>query len=86
MFKFIPLLCLITNQLNNHTSTSFTGGGFSTYNPTPSWQQSAVDGYFAGLTTAQIPTSGYNVHGRAYPDVSMIGVWYQIVAQGEWCV
>jgi tripeptidyl-peptidase-1 len=60
-----------------------TGGGFSTYNPTPSWQQEAVTAYFDGLSAAQIPTNGYNPNGRGYPDVSLIGVWYQVVVQGN---
>lgn len=60
-----------------------TGGGFSTYNPTPPWQKAAVNAYFAGLPSDQVPTSGYNPNGRAYPDVSMIGVWYQVFIQGE---
>jgi len=58
-----------------------TGGGFSTYYPTPDWQKSAVDGYFAGLTGANTPTSGYNRNGRGYPDISFTGVNYQVVIQ-----
>jgi tripeptidyl-peptidase-1 len=60
-----------------------TGGGFSTYNPTPSWQVDAVNAYFDALTASNTPTSGYNRNGRGYPDVSLIGVWYQVVVQGE---
>jgi len=58
-----------------------TGGGFSTFYATPTWQQDAVDAYFAGLTTAQMPTSGYNRNGRGYPDISYTGVNYQVVIQ-----
>ena len=60
-----------------------TGGGFSTYYPTPDWQKSAVDAYFAGLTSGQTPTSGYNRNGRGYPDISFTGVNYQVVVQTE---
>jgi hypothetical protein len=60
-----------------------TGGGFSTYNPTPSWQTDAVNAYFDALDGRNTPTSGFNRHGRGYPDVSLIGVRYQVVIQGE---
>ncbi len=59
------------------------GGGFSTYYPTPSWQVDTVNTYFRNLSTAQTPSAGFNPNGRGYPDVSMIGVWYQIVNQGS---
>eukprot|EP01034_Spumella_vulgaris_P029131 gene29131-36124_t len=52
-----------------------TGGGFSTYYPQPSWQTQAVANYFGNLTSQ--PVKGFNVKGRAYPDVSLIGVDYQ---------
>ena len=48
-----------------------TGGGFSTYYPTASWQTQQVTDYFNGLGT--MPPEGYNVEGRAYPDVALIG-------------
>jgi tripeptidyl-peptidase I len=60
-----------------------TGGGFSTFFPTPSWQADAVSDYFSRLTSSEYPSSGYNEKGRAYPDVSIIGVWYPVVIQGE---
>ena len=55
-----------------------TGGGFSTYTPTPEWQRAAVNTYLSRSSAAE----GYNPNGRAYPDVAMIGVWYQIVVNG----
>ena len=54
-------------------STHFpSGGGFSTYSwqPTPSFQQSAVHGYLTGGTTLPSP-SLYNSSNRGYPDVSL---------------
>lgn len=57
-----------------------TGGGFSTYYEQPSWQTSAVDTYFASLSTQ--PQAGYNIKGRAYPDISLLGVNYQVVIAG----
>eukprot|EP00428_Durinskia_dybowskii_P062055 CAMPEP_0170380796 /NCGR_PEP_ID=MMETSP0117_2-20130122/14069_1 /TAXON_ID=400756 /ORGANISM="Durinskia baltica, Strain CSIRO CS-38" /LENGTH=661 /DNA_ID=CAMNT_0010636329 /DNA_START=129 /DNA_END=2114 /DNA_ORIENTATION=+ len=68
---------------SNEGGVITTGGGFSTYNPTPSWQQDAVDAYFSGLSSSNTPTSGYNPNGRGYPDISMIGVKYQVVVQGK---
>ena len=59
------------------------GGGFSTYYPTPSYQKDIVSEYFNGLAADTTPTSGYNPHGRAYPDVSIIGVWYETFVQGN---
>lgn len=58
-----------------------TGGGFSTYYAQPSWQTDAVAQYFATLPTDQQPTDGYNPQGRAYPDVALIGVKYQVVIE-----
>ncbi|KAJ1435895.1 peptidase S8/S53 domain-containing protein [Ochromonadaceae sp. CCMP2298] len=60
-----------------------TGGGFSTYFAQPSWQTSLVSAYFANLPSSKIPTTGYNIKGRAYPDVSMLGVQYEVVVQGK---
>ena len=61
-----------------------TGGGFSTYYPTPSWQTDAVNAYFNNIPASdQQPSAGFNRNGRGYPDVSMIGVWYQVFIQGE---
>jgi tripeptidyl-peptidase-1 len=50
-----------------------TGGGFSTYYPTPSWQTKATASYFSGLKNPK-PLPGYNKNGRGYPDVSFIAV------------
>lgn len=54
-----------------------TGGGFSTYYPTPSWQTKTVNSYFSSLSKP-LPASGYNPKGRGYPDVSFIAVQYQV--------
>ena len=58
-----------------------TGGGFSTYFATPSWQTNATSHYFDTLDDSKKPTSGYNAKGRGYPDISFIGVNYQVVIQ-----
>lgn len=60
-----------------------TGGGFSTYYAAPSWQKAAIAKYFATLSSQSITlSSGYNPNGRGYPDVSLIGVAYQVVVNG----
>jgi len=59
-----------------------SGGGFSTYFPTPDYQKDTVVRYFDGLSAEQSPSSGYNRRGRAYPDVALLGVWYETVIQG----
>jgi len=58
-----------------------SGGGFSSYFPTPDYQRNAVDRYFNALNSTQIPTAGFNRGGRAYPDVSLIGVDYEVIVQ-----
>eukprot|EP01036_Dinobryon_divergens_P027015 gene27015-35722_t len=60
-----------------------SGGGFSMYNARPSWQNSAVSNYFAAVSgSSSAPAAGYNSQGRGYPDVSLIGVNYQVVIAG----
>jgi hypothetical protein len=58
-----------------------TGSGFSTYFPTPSWQQQAVDGYFGESGTAA--AAGYNQRGRGYPDISLTAVNYPVFINGD---
>lgn len=68
----------------DHNGIITSGGGFSTFFATPSWQQAAVSKYFA---TAQqngvAPSSGYNPNGRAYPDISFIGANYAVMIAGN---
>ena len=53
-----------------------SGGGFSTFFAQPSWQQVAVDEYFASLD--EPPWPGYNRNGRGIPDVALLGVTYMV--------
>merc|ERR1712073_65511 len=49
-----------------------SGGGFSTYTPMPSYQQSAVKGYLS--SGVKLPPSSYfNSSNRGYPDVAALG-------------
>ena len=66
-------------QLDDVRITS--GGGFSTYYPSPPWQNATTANYFNTLSTS--PSSGYNPNGRGYPDVSLISVYYQVYIQGQ---
>jgi len=71
---------------SNKGGTITSGGGFSTYYPTPAWQKPAVNGYMSYLNSLQPsmrPSKGYNPNGRAYPDISLLGVNYQTVVQGQ---
>ena len=57
-----------------------SGGGFSTYFAQPAWQQSAVDAYLraANRSALTAPAAGFNPKGRAYPDLALLGVNYQV--------
>jgi len=61
-----------------------TGGGFSSYYSSSSWQSSAVASYFSRISSGTVgaPASGYNKQGRGYPDVALNGVSYNIVVNG----
>lgn len=59
-----------------------TGGGFSTYFPQPSWQTNAVNAYFSRVPASSL-SPGFNVKGRGYPDISLLGVDYQVVIDGS---
>lgn len=56
------------------------GGGFSNVSPTPDYQADAVKAY---LSSGSAPNSKYfNSSGRAYPDVSLLSVNYEIIVDG----
>ena len=55
-----------------------SGGGFSTYYKAPDFTGNAVTQYLA--TTAPVP--GYNVTGRAYPDLALSGYAYLVYIGG----
>lgn len=59
-----------------------SGGGFSDYFPQPAYQSQAVATYLA--TAKKLPAeSFFNKSGRAYPDVSALGVSYEVVISGS---
>ena len=47
-----------------------SGGGFSFYNPRPSWQNKAVEEYLREYPYG----GGFNSGGRGYPDVSLLSL------------
>ena len=60
-----------------------TGGGFSNFYPQPTYQRSAVSGYFSAAASAgQSPVAGYTAAGRGYPDISLAGYAYKVVIGG----
>jgi hypothetical protein len=68
--------CYVSGQSTGGVIT--TGGGFSTYYPTPDWQTKAVHAYF-NATDATPASPGFNPNGRAIPDIALVGVKYQVV-------
>ncbi len=72
----VCVVCISQSQLGGVITT---GGGFSTYYPQPSWQTNAVNAYFAGLPSSDTPAAGYNRLGRGIPDISLLGVEYEVV-------
>lgn len=60
------------------------GGGFSTFFDRPSWQNEAVNLYFNQTSVSPIlKNGGFNIYGRGYPDISLIGVEYEVVIRGS---
>ncbi|KAH9923397.1 subtilisin-like protein [Epithele typhae] len=63
-----------------------SGGGFSNFIARPSFQDTAVQSYIANFT-GNISAEAFNRAGRAYPDVSALGLNYQVaINQGFWRV
>lgn len=59
---------------------SFSSGGFSRHFPMPSYQKHGVTGFLAGC---KVPRSHFNASGRGFPDISAVGVAFQIVVNGK---
>lgn len=60
-----------------------SGGGFSIFYIQKPWQIKQINSYFTGLSSANMPTSGYNILGSGYPDVSLASVNYLIYFSGS---
>jgi len=59
-----------------------SGGGFSTVFPQASYQTSAVSSYFNSSVSLP-PSSMYNMNGRGYPDVALVGHNYLVYIGGQ---
>ena len=59
-------------------AATFSGSGFSSVFPRPSYQDDAVSGWLSNSAPAY-GEGRYNRSGRAYPDVEVIGVNYPVV-------
>jgi tripeptidyl-peptidase-1 len=72
-----------TEEAVSYQVAGFTsGGGFSNYEPTQSWQQAAVSAYLS--SGVQLPPASYfNASGRAYPDVAALGNNFIITSGGS---
>ncbi|TFK39451.1 peptidase S8/S53 domain-containing protein [Crucibulum laeve] len=70
-----------TTKVNPEVAVSFSGGGFSRYFATPSYQTTAVNTFVTGLGTKF--NGLFNKTGRAYPDVSAQGNGFQVVIGGR---
>ena len=70
----------VVAQSNLGTCPFTSGGGFSTYYPTPLYQLENVKNYLALVVNdaALRPAPGYNGAGRGYPDVAMQGYYYVV--------
>lgn len=69
-----------TTRINPEVAVNFSGGGFSRYFPTPSYQSAAVSTFVTKLGTEYAGL--YNKTGRAYPDVAAQGSGFQVVIGG----
>ncbi|KAF9482612.1 subtilisin-like protein [Pholiota conissans] len=70
-----------TTGISPEQAISFSGGGFSRYFATPSYQSAAVSSFVTGLGTKF--NGLFNKTGRAYPDVAAQGQGFQVVVGGR---
>jgi tripeptidyl-peptidase I len=61
--------------------TITSGSGFSTVFARPSYQDSVVNAFLQGPNVP--PTYMFNVSGRAYPDVAVMGNDYNVIVGGQ---
>jgi len=66
-------------EQGSETAIGLSSGGFSNYWPMPSYQKDAVEAY---LSQGGLPekSRGYNVSGRAYPDIAAQATNFFVVA------
>jgi tripeptidyl-peptidase-1 len=64
---------------SQHGGVITSGGGFSTYYKVPHWQSAFTSSYLSTSTARE----GYNPHGRGIPDLSFVGVYYDVMIAGS---
>lgn len=69
-------------QPGSERAVGLSSGGFSAYWPMPEWQRAAVSAYLAQPGLPDPSAVGYNISGRAYPDISAQAVNYFVWAGG----
>jgi len=70
--------------MDSDQDTLFTsGGGFSNWTARPSYQDSAVEAYFAS-NGLRPPAGTYGVNNRGYPDISAAGSQVFNIQGGSW--
>ncbi|KAE9402994.1 family S53 protease-like protein [Gymnopus androsaceus JB14] len=70
-----------TQGFGPEKAINFTGGGFSNFFPTPSYQTAAVASFLKTVPSNFAGT--FNKAGRGYPDLAVQGWNFEIVAGGE---
>ncbi|KAG2393197.1 hypothetical protein C9374_009774 [Naegleria lovaniensis] len=69
------------DEAAKEVSVKWSGGGFSESYSMPEYQQDVVNAYLRQPSVP--PRSYFNDKGRAYPDISAVGVNYQIILSGQ---
>ncbi|KAJ6540146.1 family S53 protease-like protein [Mycena vulgaris] len=71
-----------TQSFAPEKATNFTGGGFTNFFPTPSYQSTAVSTFLETGVPANLAGT-FNKTGRGYPDVSLQGWNFEVISGGN---
>ncbi|KAK6971675.1 family S53 protease-like protein [Favolaschia claudopus] len=72
-----------TIGFNPELAANFTGGGFSSIFPAPSYQTTAISNFLKTLPPSFPGNAKFNTTNRAFPDLSLQGVNFLINFRGE---
>ncbi|KAK7000287.1 family S53 protease-like protein [Favolaschia claudopus] len=72
-----------TIGFNPEVAVNFTGGGFSSFFPTPPYQTSAVSNFLKTIPPSFPGNGKFNATNRAYPDLSLQGMNFNINFRGK---
>jgi len=70
-----------TTRFGPEQGTSFSGGGFSNYFASMSYQTTAVQSFLSGL--GETNAGMFNTTGRGYPDVAAQGSGFRVILSGR---